>query len=57
MSNVPKKIPQPLQCVDREHFKIKWPQAIYNAKWTFTQKQITKQNEKFDLLSTINVSV
>ena len=36
-------------CVDKEQFKINWLQTVYNAKLTFTQKQIPRQNEEFNL--------
>jgi len=42
---------QQLQCVDKGQCKIQWLQTIYNEKWTSTQKQIPRENEKFDLLS------
>jgi len=32
-------------------------QTIYNVKWTFTQKQIPRQNEKCNLLSANKESV
>jgi len=43
--------------LDKELFKIKWLQTTYNVKWTFTQKQIPTQNEKFNLFSSNKVSV
>jgi len=32
-------------------------QTIYNTKWTFTQKLIPKQNEKFNLHSENKICV
>jgi len=34
-----------LQCVNTEQFKVKWLQTIYHVKWSFTKKQIPRQNE------------
>jgi len=50
---VPKRDPQLVECVDKEQFKIQWLQAFYSVKWTLTQKQIPRENEKFNLLSAI----
>ena len=55
-ANVPKGAPQQLQRADKEQFKTKWRQTIYNVKYTFTQKQILRQNKKFNLLSANKVS-
>jgi len=35
-ANVPEGAPQQMYCMDKEQFKIKSLQTIYNAKWTFT---------------------
>jgi len=40
----------------KKQFNIKRLQIIYSVKWTSTQKQITRQNEKFNLLSANKVS-
>jgi len=45
------KASQQLQCVFKEQCKITCYQTIYNVKWSFTQKQIPRQNEEFNLLS------
>jgi len=37
--------------VDKEQFKIKLLQKMYSVEWTFTQKQIPRQNEKLYLVS------
>jgi len=39
---MPKRAPQQFKCVENEHFKTTCLQTIYNAKCTFTQKQIPK---------------
>jgi len=44
-------------CVNKEQFKIEWLQTIYSVNHTFTQKQIPRQNEKFNFFSANNVSV
>jgi len=49
-ANMPKGAPQQFECLDKEQFKIKWLQTIYNAKCTFTQKPIPRQNEKCNLV-------
>jgi len=54
---MPKGARQQFECVDKEQFKTKWLQTIYNVKCTFTQKQIPRQTEKFTLVSTNKVSV
>jgi len=43
--------------VDKQEYKIKWLQKIYDMKLTSTQKQIPRQNEKFDLFSANEDSV
>jgi len=50
-ASVRKLIPQQLEFVDKEQVKIKWLQKFSYAKWTFMQKQIPRQNEKFNLVS------
>jgi len=54
---MPEGAPQQFECVDKEQFKTKGLQTIYNVKCTLTQKQILRQNEKFTLVSTNKVSV
>jgi len=49
-ANMPKGAPQQFECLDKEQFEIKWLQTIYNAKCTFTQKPIPRQNEKCNLV-------
>jgi len=39
-----KRAPQQFERVDKEQCKTKWLQTIYNVKWTFMQKQISRQN-------------
>ena len=41
----------------KKQCNIQWLQIIYSVKWTSTQKQITRKNEKFNLLSANKVSV
>ena len=53
----PVEVPQQIQCVGKEQFKIKWPQIIHSVKRISTQKQIPRQNEKFNLISANKVSV
>jgi len=52
-----KGAPQQFERVDKQQFKTKWLQTIYNVKCTFMQKQIPRQNEKFTLVSMNKVSV
>ena len=47
----------PTPGLDKEQFKIKWLQTIYNMKWTSTQKQIHIQNEKFNLRRAIQFCI
>jgi len=42
---------------DKEQFEMKWLETIYNVKLTFMQNQISRQNEKFNLLSANKFSV
>ena len=44
---MPNGASQQFECVDKEQFKTKWLQTIYHVKCIFTQKQITRQNEKW----------
>jgi len=46
---VPNGASQQLECVDKEKLKIKWLQTIYSMERTFTQKQIPRQYERFNL--------
>jgi len=56
-ANVPKGAPQQIQSADKEQLKSKWFQSNYSVKLTFTQKQIPRQKQKFNLLSVNEVSV